>query len=180
MPGHLKGVFEHAHTCTNSDSSHACAKYHPDICILQYPMSIVADSECPDQTARMRRLIWDFAIRICPKTRFRMTVWDRSLLERVRDAAFFYYSSLTVSINLSLLFSDFDLLFLQRTCFRICMEMDVRNVITWSSINSKMRFVLYIYRNMRQKKRIIFAIKRHQLTYKRFCFFTTGVTLKGK
>ena len=35
-------------------------------------MILSADSESPDQTARMRRLIWAFAVRICPKTRFRM------------------------------------------------------------------------------------------------------------
>ena len=33
---------------------------------------IFAGSEGPNQTARMRRLIWAFAFRICPKTRFRM------------------------------------------------------------------------------------------------------------
>ena len=35
-------------------------------------MILFADSEGPDQTARMRRLIWAFAARICQKTRFRM------------------------------------------------------------------------------------------------------------
>ena len=35
-------------------------------------MILLADSESPDQTARMRRLIWTFAVRICPKTRFGM------------------------------------------------------------------------------------------------------------
>ena len=35
-------------------------------------MILLADSEGPDQTARMRRLIWAFAVRICPKTRFRV------------------------------------------------------------------------------------------------------------
>ena len=30
------------------------------------------DSKGPDQTARMRRLLWTFAVRICPKTYFRM------------------------------------------------------------------------------------------------------------
>ena len=36
-------------------------------------MILLADSEGPDQTARMRRLIWAFAFRICPKTRLCMT-----------------------------------------------------------------------------------------------------------
>ena len=40
--------------------------------ILQNPMILAADSEGPDQTARMRSLIWAFALRICPKTRFRV------------------------------------------------------------------------------------------------------------
>ena len=35
-------------------------------------MILLADREGPDQSARMRKLIWDFAVRICPKTRFRM------------------------------------------------------------------------------------------------------------
>ena len=33
---------------------------------------LLAYNEGPDQTARMRRLIWAFAVCICPKTRFRM------------------------------------------------------------------------------------------------------------
>ena len=36
-------------------------------------MILLTDSEGPDQTARMRSLIWAFAVRICPKTRFRMS-----------------------------------------------------------------------------------------------------------
>ena len=42
------------------------------LCIMLYPMIILTDSKGPDQTARMRRLIWAFTVRICPKTRFRM------------------------------------------------------------------------------------------------------------
>ena len=39
-------------------------------------MILWADSESPDQTARMRRLIWAFAVRTCPKTCFRMDhIW---------------------------------------------------------------------------------------------------------
>ena len=37
-------------------------------------MILLADSEGPDQPARMRGLIWDFAVRICPKTRFSMAL----------------------------------------------------------------------------------------------------------
>ena len=56
-------------------SSCACAKYHPGLYSLLIHTVVStdsADSEGPDQTARMRRLIWAFAVRICPKTRFRM------------------------------------------------------------------------------------------------------------
>ena len=35
-------------------------------------MTPLARSEGPDQIVRMRRLIWAFAVRIFPKTRFRM------------------------------------------------------------------------------------------------------------
>ena len=40
--------------------------------IMWYPVILLADREGPDQTARMRRLIWAFLVRICRKTRFRM------------------------------------------------------------------------------------------------------------
>ena len=40
--------------------------------ILLYLMVLLADSEGPDQPARMRRLIRAIIVRICPKTRFRM------------------------------------------------------------------------------------------------------------
>ena len=35
-------------------------------------MILLADSEGPDQTARMRSPIWAFTVRICPKTVYRM------------------------------------------------------------------------------------------------------------
>ena len=38
--------------------------------ILWYPMILLADSDGPDQTAWMRRLIWAFAVRMCPKDTF--------------------------------------------------------------------------------------------------------------
>ena len=41
--------------------------------IMKYPMIMLKDSEVPDQIARMRRLIWAFAVRICMKTHFHMT-----------------------------------------------------------------------------------------------------------
>ena len=37
-------------------------------------MILLADSEGPDQTARMRSLIWAFAVRMCPNTYFRMAL----------------------------------------------------------------------------------------------------------
>ena len=36
--------------------------------VLQVPVIPYVDCEGPDQTARMRRLIWAFAVRIRPKT----------------------------------------------------------------------------------------------------------------
>ena len=35
-------------------------------------MILIVGSEGPDQIARMRSLIWAFAVRLCQKTRFRM------------------------------------------------------------------------------------------------------------
>ena len=35
-------------------------------------MILLADNEGPDKSARMPRLIWAFAVRIFPKTYFRM------------------------------------------------------------------------------------------------------------
>ena len=43
-----------------------------DIFSIQYSKILLAGCEGPNQTVRMRRLIWAFAVRICPKTRFRM------------------------------------------------------------------------------------------------------------
>ena len=40
----------------------------------------VTDSEGPDQTARMRRLIWAFAVPICPSTRFLMARLKHKIL----------------------------------------------------------------------------------------------------
>ena len=40
--------------------------------ILQHPMIQLVDSKGPYQTARMRRLIWAFTVRICTETYFRM------------------------------------------------------------------------------------------------------------
>ena len=37
---------------------------------VMYPFFLLADSDGPDQTARMRRLIWAFAVRIYSKTLF--------------------------------------------------------------------------------------------------------------
>ena len=36
-----------------------------------YPVILFAESEGPDQTARMRRLILAFAVRLCPEIHFR-------------------------------------------------------------------------------------------------------------
>ena len=57
-------------------SSCTCAKYHLGHC-SSFIHSVVSNDSVsgqwgPDQTARMRRLIWAFAVRMCPKTRFRL------------------------------------------------------------------------------------------------------------
>ena len=39
------------------------------------PLILSADSKGPDQTARMRRLIWAFAVRICPKARLHIVLY---------------------------------------------------------------------------------------------------------
>ena len=70
---------------THTHESCACAKYiilayALYSYILLYPMILLVDSGDPDQTARMHRLIWAFAVRICPKTRFRITRPARILL----------------------------------------------------------------------------------------------------
>ena len=53
-----------------------CAKSHPGICSpLKHSVvsnDLFANSEGPDQTERMRSLIWAFAVRIYPKTCFGM------------------------------------------------------------------------------------------------------------
>ena len=67
----------HAKTCSGiakcADSDHTA---HAQ-CIIRafalhsyilYQMIRLVDSEGPDQTARMRSLIWAFALHICPKT----------------------------------------------------------------------------------------------------------------
>ena len=71
-----KSAFEHAQHA-QIQIGRACANYHTDHCspFITFTFCIVSNdsvssSEGPDQTARMRRLIWAFAVRICPKTRF--------------------------------------------------------------------------------------------------------------
>ena len=65
--------------CTYSDNAQSIIRafalhsYMP-----RYPTILFADSKGPDQTARMRRLIWDFAVRICPETLFRLARHNQS------------------------------------------------------------------------------------------------------
>ena len=60
--------------CTDSDNTAQAQRiiraFALHSCILQYPTILLADSGGPDQTARIRRLIWTFAVRIFPKTSF--------------------------------------------------------------------------------------------------------------
>ena len=67
--------------CTDSDLSCASAKYHPGLSLFIHSL-ITNDSvsgqgrpwwNCADEHERMRRLIWIFAIHICPKTRYHLT-----------------------------------------------------------------------------------------------------------
>ena len=50
--------------------------------ILQYPVILLVNSECPDRTARMRRLIWAFAGRICQNLRIHVFAWRGSLYSK--------------------------------------------------------------------------------------------------
>ena len=72
----LKGVFE---VNKNSNDPDQPAGIHSLIrnfarlrYVIHYPIILQADSEGPDQTAPMSRLIWAFTVRICPKVRFCM------------------------------------------------------------------------------------------------------------
>ena len=51
-------------------------------------MILFADSEDPDQTVQMRRLIWAFAVCICPKTGFRMAQLYFSTLDKLLFGVF--------------------------------------------------------------------------------------------
>ena len=62
-----KDVFEHMQNA-EIQTSRACAKFHPGVCLECIHSIMSNDSEGPDQTARVRRLISAFAVRICPKT----------------------------------------------------------------------------------------------------------------
>ena len=50
-------------------------------------MIMSADSEGTDQTVRMHRLIWTFALRICPETRIRLPMpkWYNNTLSFIND-----------------------------------------------------------------------------------------------
>ena len=76
--GHVKrkDVFEHVQNAqiqihpTHAQTLIRGVSLH--LYILECPMILLADSEGPDQTARMRSLIWAFTVRICPTTHFRI------------------------------------------------------------------------------------------------------------
>ena len=55
-------------------------------------MILFADSKGPDQTARMRSLIWAFADRICAKKRFRMArpIYSGEVLKKNTDLYLFF------------------------------------------------------------------------------------------
>ena len=66
-----KGVFEHVQIAQiQIDIAHVQSLIRAFALhwyILQCQMIMLADSEGPDQTARMHSLIWAFAVRICPR-----------------------------------------------------------------------------------------------------------------
>ena len=70
-----KGVFERAQNAqiqshpTHAQSLIRIFALHPYILLCSIQL---ADSEGPDKNARMRRLIWAFAVSICSKICFRM------------------------------------------------------------------------------------------------------------
>ena len=68
-----KSAYEHAQNTQSDHTSHAQSiirVFALNYYVLQYPMILLADSEGPDQTARMRRLIWAFATLIMPEKTF--------------------------------------------------------------------------------------------------------------
>ena len=67
-----KNVFQAK--CTDSDSSPICAMSHPGICypLIHSIVSNYSDSEDPDQTVQMDRLIWAITVGISPMTDFCM------------------------------------------------------------------------------------------------------------
>ena len=85
-PRQAKKYFQACAKCADSDHpAHAQSisrAFALQSHILKYPVILLADSEGLDQTARMRRLICAFAVRIRSKTRFRM----------VRFFFFFFFS----------------------------------------------------------------------------------------
>ena len=48
-------------------------------------MILLADTEGPDETARMHRLIWELAVLIWPKTRFALRKHTYSNILRISD-----------------------------------------------------------------------------------------------
>ena len=77
-------IFEHVQKCTDSELSYACKISSGPLLscrinvirrvtskiLTHSTMTLLVDSECPDQTAQKRRLIWAFAVRSCPKKTF--------------------------------------------------------------------------------------------------------------
>ena len=68
-------------------------------------MILLADSEGPDQTVRMRSLIWAFAVRICLKTYFHMA-WP-SMIYNIQDFVDQHVQASSVVTEDKLLFLHF-------------------------------------------------------------------------
>ena len=67
-----KKCFRACSKCAESHPAHAQSLIRAFPPRLKYPMILFADSEGPNQIVRMRRLMWAFADRMCPRVRFRM------------------------------------------------------------------------------------------------------------
>ena len=77
-------------------------------------MILLADSEGPDQTVRMRRLIWSFAVRMCRKTfshraaKIRFSIlWSNSTNDKIMMFVFIVLSEKKVlPFTLAVSFGD--------------------------------------------------------------------------
>ena len=108
-------------------SSYTCANCHTGICSLLkhsiHPMIPFEDSKCPDQTVWMRRLIWAFAARICPKTRFRIA--------RPVYRLFTYFTTILFPQRLSSSMTSAQTMYHMACAHRAKTQISLRNLISF-------------------------------------------------